>query len=215
MTRPENDAQNLLTPALRTEDSWRRLRLEDKEAIWAFMQEISPNLTPEWIIFWTPQVRTNMAASTEARLALSAGGDGNDWFETTCDLKAADGTPIPFERAVEAIANGEEHVRLASGTVGAPRLNVSRPCCARSKPLRQPLPVQSLPCCGHGGYHLAVLVRPPAKLAFPARPAPASGNRAGTSAAGRAWTRYPRLPARGHPLAGGSGNLRLPRHPGR
>lgn len=118
-TAKENDAQNLLLDVgfARTEDTWRRLRLEDKQAIWAFIQEISPKLTPEWIIFWTPQVRVNMAASTEARLALSAGGEGNAWFETTCDLKAADGTPIPFERAVKAISNGEEHVRLASGAI--------------------------------------------------------------------------------------------------
>ena len=118
-TARENDAMALLLDAgfTRTDDTWRQLRLEDKHAIWEFMLEISPKLPPEWIIFWTPQVRANMAATTEARLALSAAAESHDWFAASCELKAADGTPIPFELAAEAMANGEEHVRLASGAI--------------------------------------------------------------------------------------------------
>ena len=99
------------------DDSWKGIRLKDPEKIWQFMKSTSRFLAPHWLVFWTPQVRTNMAATSEARLAISAGHETEDWFETTCLLKAADGTPVPFADALEAVSNDRDIVKLPSGAI--------------------------------------------------------------------------------------------------
>lgn len=115
----ENAAKKLLKDAgfHQTDESWRRIRLEDKKDIWQFIQITSPALTPNWLIFWTPQVRLNTLATADASLTIQAGQEGNGWFEAACDLKAADGTPIPFPLALEAIKNGDDFIRLPGGAV--------------------------------------------------------------------------------------------------
>jgi len=115
----EDTAINLLTEVgfISNDDSWKGVRLCEPEKIWSFMKSTCKILAPHWLIFWTPQVRTNMAATTEAKLSVESGHETSDWFETTCQLKAADGTPVPFNDALEAVTNDRDVVKLPSGAV--------------------------------------------------------------------------------------------------
>ncbi|NLE56471.1 MAG: DEAD/DEAH box helicase family protein [Lentisphaerae bacterium] len=115
----EDEAQAFILAAgfVHSDSSWHRLRLMDSHAIWTFMQETTKKLPSHWLIFWTPQVRTNLAACSEARMDIQAVDEGDSWFSTTCNLKAADGTPIPFQLALEAIHRDEDFIRLPNGAI--------------------------------------------------------------------------------------------------
>lgn len=115
----EQAAQTLLKEAgfVQEDETWHHMRLSDKELIWKFIHETSPTLTPTWQVFWTPQVRANALATSDASMSIKASGEGNGWFETSCDLKAADGTPIPFALALEAVKNDDDFIRLPNGAV--------------------------------------------------------------------------------------------------
>lgn len=118
-TAAEEDTIAFLREAgfTQSDDSWHRIRLTDKQRIWDFIQVTSPALSPKWLMFWTPQVRLNSMATADARLTIQAGEEGNGWFETLCELKAADGTSIPFALALEAIRNDDDYIRLPSGAI--------------------------------------------------------------------------------------------------
>lgn len=115
----ENAAIELLSNAgfKCVDDRWNSVRLDDKALIWQFIHVTSPKLTNKWLVFQTPQVRINALATSDARLSVQAGKSGNDWFEATCDLKAADGTAIPFAMALEAVRNDDDFIRLPNGAV--------------------------------------------------------------------------------------------------
>jgi hypothetical protein len=115
----EEEAQAFILAAgfVHSDSSWHRLRMNDSQAIWVFMQETSKKLPPHWLIFWTPQVRSNLAASSEARMDIQGVDEGDSWFSTSCNLKAADGTEIPFPLALEAIRREDDFIRLPSGAV--------------------------------------------------------------------------------------------------
>ncbi|MGI5922725.1 MAG: SNF2-related protein [Lentisphaeria bacterium] len=118
-TEREEEAQALILAAgfVHSDNSWHGLRLTESHAIWTFMQETTRKLPPHWLIFWTPQVRANLAACSEARLDIQTLDEGDSWFSTTCNLKAADGTPIPFQLALEAIQRDDDFIRLPNGAI--------------------------------------------------------------------------------------------------
>ena len=99
------------------DDTWHGLRIKDKKQIYHFITQIGMNLSPRWHTFWTPQMRLNAMMASDAGISVSAGNEGNGWFETKCDIVAVDGTPVPFQLAVEALENDDSYIRLPSGAV--------------------------------------------------------------------------------------------------
>ncbi|MBQ7651844.1 MAG: SNF2 helicase associated domain-containing protein, partial [Victivallales bacterium] len=102
---------------MQVDDTWHGLRIKDKKDIYHFITQIGMNLSPRWHTFWTPQMRLNAMMASDAGIAVSAGNEGNGWFETKCDIIAIDGTPVPFQLAVEAVENEDSYIRLPSGAV--------------------------------------------------------------------------------------------------